>query len=297
MKAADFLYHRPRTVAEAVALLHDYGGDARILAGGQSLMPMVNMRLMRPAALIDINAIEGLDAVDLDTPEGAVLGTRLRYSTIETAGPIAARLPLLAQAARHVGDRQVRNRGTIGGSLVQADPAGNLPLAVLTLGARLRAVSRTGSRDIAIEDFFQGSYATALHAEELLTSIVIPRSPCHFAYAEIARRHNDFAVIAVAVVGECDAAGRWTGLRIGLGGVDDTPILAVGAMATGEGSALEETMIARMAEACATQANPADDMRASASYRRHLLSVHVARMLRRLRDEGSAPRHEMRKLA
>jgi len=289
MKAADFLYHRPGSVAEAAALLHDYGGDARILAGGQSLVPMLNLRLWRPAALIDINRIEGLDGIDL-LPDATVLGARLRYDRIEHDPRIADRLPLLARMIRSVGDRQVRHRGTVGGAMIQADPTGEMALGALVLGARLRLVSRAGERHVPAEEFFLGSYATAARPDEMLVSIRYPLQPAGFRFFEINRRHNDFAVLSIAVVGDRAADGTWHGLRIGLGGVDETPVLAREAIALAEGTTLDPGIAAAAAEAAAAAISPPDDIRASADYRRHLVTVHLARVLTSLSREGQEDR-------
>lgn len=292
MKPADFLYHRPASVEDAVRLLDEYDGGARILAGGQSLMPMMNMRLWRPQALIDINRIDGLDRIDALPSGETLLGARLRYHQIEESALIVRRLPLLAEVVTHVGDRQVRNRGTLGGSLVQADPAGNMPLATLTLGARLRLRSRRGTREVRVEAFFQGAYAAAIEPDEMLVELIFPPHPASSAFVEVARRHNDFAVLAIAVAGDRGPDGRWTGMRIGLGALHDTPVLAHAAMAAIEGSGLSDAAVQRAAEAVLADIRPQSDMRASADYRRHLAPIHLSRILARLRDgapEG-APR-------
>lgn len=288
MKPADFIYHRPERLDEALRLLAEYDGGARILSGGQSLMPMMNMRLVRPLALIDVNAIPDIAGVELRADGTAELGARVRYATIETSGEIARRLPLLKHVVGHVGDRQVRNRGTIGGSLAQADPAGNVPLAALALGARVVARSLRGEREIGIEDFFAGPYATALADDEMLVAVRFPTHPAAFAFTEIARRHNDFAVLSVAVAGNRDVHGIWSGLRIAIGGMHGTPVLAREAMAIGEAGDLSDAAIDAVATAALEPCAPASDMRASAEYRRHLLPIHVARTLRRMRDD--APR-------
>lgn len=287
MKAADFLYHRPQSVAQAVQLLSEYGGTARILSGGQSLMPMLNMRLWRPAALIDIGSVPGLDTIEVKGDE-TVLGARFGYSRIETDPIVANRLPLLARMILSVGDRQVRNRGTIGGALVQADPTGEMALGALMLGAKIQVQGAKGTRAIAAEDFFLGSYSTAIDPEELLVSITYPRHPDHFAFAEVTRRHNDFAVVSVAVAGDVDEAGCWRGLRVGLGGVDETPVLARRAMEAGEGTTLDTETIAAMAVTAAEDINPPDDIRASARYRRHLTRVYLTRMLASLAKNAAA---------
>lgn len=292
MKASDFIYHRAGSVAEVVKLLSDYAGSARILAGGQSLMPMMNLRLWRPSALIDIGAIPGLDGIEISGEE-TVLGASVRYFRIETDPVIGDRLPLLARMIRHVGDRQVRNRGTIGGSLVQADPTGEMPLAALTLGASVRVVGVRGTRSIALEEFFRGSYATAIDPEEILVEVRYPRHPRYFTFHEINRRHNDFAVVSLAVAGDRDNDGTWRNVRIGLGGVDEMPILARRAMACCEGTRLEARDIGEAAEAAAGEINPPSDVRASAEYRRHLTSVHLGRALTSLRAAVDGRREEI----
>jgi CO/xanthine dehydrogenase FAD-binding subunit len=289
MKAADFLYHRPRSVKQAVQLLSEYGGTARILSGGQSLMPMMNLRLWRPAALIDIGSVTELDTIEVKGEE-TVLGARFGYSRIETDPMIAKRLPLLARMIRSVGDRQVRNRGTIGGALVQADPTGEMALGTLILGATIHVQGKKEKREIAAEDFFLGSYATAIDPEEILVSVTYPRHPDHFAFAEINRRHNDFAVVSVALAGDVDAFGRWHRLRIGLGGVDETPVLARRAMEAGQGTTLDADTIAAMAAIAAEDITPPNDIRASAEYRRHLTRVYLTRMLTSLASDAATPK-------
>ena len=288
MKAADILYHRPRSVEQAVQLLSEYGGTARVLAGGQSLMPMMNLRLWRPAALIDIGSVAGLDTIETKGDQ-TVLGARFGYCRIEADPVVAKRLPLLARMILSVGDRQVRNRGTIGGALVQADPTGEMALGALTLGAVIEVQGKKGKRKIPAEDFFLGSYATAIDPEELLVSVTYPRHPGHFAFAEVNRRHNDFAVVSVAVAGDVDSSGRWTGLRIGLGGGDETPVLARRAMDEGEGTTLDAEAVATVVAAAVEDINPPDDIRASARYRRHLTRVYLTRMLATLARNTVTP--------
>jgi carbon-monoxide dehydrogenase medium subunit len=287
MKPAPFAYVRPASVDEALKALADHGGSARPLAGGQSLVPMLNMRLMRPAAIVDINRVAGLDAIAA-AGAGTTLGALVRYSTIERDPMVAERLPLLQQVTRWIGDRQVRNRGTIGGSLAQADPTGEMPLACLALDAAVVTRSTAGTRTIAIDDFIEGSYLTALEPDELITEVRFPAGPAACAFEEVGRRHNDFAVVSVAVTGTPAPDGRWSGVRIALTGVDDRPVLAAAAAAALEGSALEPDAIEAAAEACLEGADPPSDVRASADYRSHLAVRLVARVLARLRDERTA---------
>ena len=288
MKPAPFNYLRATSVAEATAHLSNYAGSARVLAGGQSLMPMLNMRLWQPTALIDINDIDELEDIVLDG-ERTLLGALVRYSTIERSETIAQRLPLLACIVRHIGDRQVRNRGTIGGSLVQGDPTGEMPLACLVLGAAVTVVGPQGERRIPLSSLYEGSYSTTLRNDELLTHVEFPVHPEHFAFAEVCRKHNDFAVLSVAATGSRRPDGRWHNVRIGLGGVADTPVLADGAAAGLNGTLLSDEDVASAAEASLQDIDPASDIRATAEYRRHLVPIHVRRVLSELRAHAMGP--------
>jgi carbon-monoxide dehydrogenase medium subunit len=287
VKAAAFAYHRPTSVAEAVAQLAEYGGSARVLAGGQSLVPMLNMRLWRPSALVDINEVDELDDVRVDG-ERTVLGALVRYSTLERSELIAERLPLLAQIVGHIGDRQVRNRGTLGGSLVQGDPTGEMPLACLVLGAVVTAVGPDGSRRIPVAELYEGSYATVLAPEELVTTVEFPAHPRHVAFGEVTRKHNDFAVLSVVATGDRGPDGRWYDVRVALGGVADTPVLATAAGGLLTGTELTDADLAAAAEAVMEVVDPPTDIRASAEYRRHLVPIHVRRVLAELRTAGTA---------
>jgi aerobic carbon-monoxide dehydrogenase medium subunit len=286
VKPAPFGYHRASSVADAVALLAAYEGSARVIAGGQSLVPMLNMRLLRPDALVDVNGLREL--ADVRTAgDTTTIGALIRYTTIEHSPILAGRLGLLATVVRHVGDRQVRNRGTIGGSLAQGDPTGEVPLACLVLGATVRVTGPAGGREVPVADLYQGSYATVLEPGEVLTEVVFPRHPGSFAFAEQCRRHNDFAVVSVAAVGDRQPDGTWARVRVGLGGVADKPVLAA-ASAVADGSRLSDQAISEAAEAALAVADPSSDVRASAEYRRHLVPVYVRRVLTELRSAGTA---------
>jgi aerobic carbon-monoxide dehydrogenase medium subunit len=287
MKPAPFGYHRAASVADAVTLLSAYEGSARVLAGGQSLMPMLNMRLIRPDALVDVNGLRELAEIR-PAPGSTALGALVRYSAIERSPLIAERLGLLTVMVRYVGDRQVRNRGTIGGSLVHGDPTGEMPLACLVLGAVIKVTGPAGRREVPAADLYQGSYATVLEPAEVVTEVVFPSAPRFFAFSEQCRRHNDFAVVSVAAVGDRRPDGTWTGVRIGLGGVADQPVLAAAAGEVLSGSRLSDESITEAAEAAAEIADPPSDVRASAQYRRHLVPVYVRRVLTELRLAASA---------
>jgi carbon-monoxide dehydrogenase medium subunit len=238
---------------------------------------------MQLSTLVDINRLPGLDevkAVGADT----IFGPMVRYAAIERLPLVSERLALLKHVVRYVGDPQVRNRGTIGGSLAQADPTGEVPLVCLALNATIVASSVSGSRQIPIEDFLLGSYTTALEPEEMLTEIRFPLAPDHFAFLERSRKHNDFAVINVAAVGRRDAGGRWSDVRIALGGVEDRAVLATDAAILLDGTLLEDEAIAEAAQSALTIVDPPSDVRASAEYRRHLVPVYVRRALTMLRE-------------
>ncbi len=285
MKPGPLGYHRATSVPHAVQLLSAYEGTARVIAGGQSLVPMLNMRLIQPDALIDVNGVAELAGIRT-AGDATVLGALVRYTAIEESPLIAERLGLLARMVRHVGDRQIRNRGTIGGSLAQGDPTGEMPLACLVLGARVTVTGPGGRRELPVADLYLGSYATVLEPCEVLTEITFPRAPAHFAFAEQCRRHNDFAVVSVAAVGDRGPDGRWAGVRVGLGGVADQPVLAAAAGAAASGSWLTDDVIAEAAPAALEVADPPSDVRASADYRRHLVPIYVRRVLTQLRGAG-----------
>jgi carbon-monoxide dehydrogenase medium subunit len=214
-----------------------------------------------------------------------VIGALTRYARLETSDIVRRRLPLLHTMVKHVGDRQVRNRGTIGGSLGQADPTGEIPLACLVLGARVVAESSAGSRVIEAGDLFETSYTTTLRPEEMITSVRFPRAPECFAFTERCRRHNDFAVLSVAVAGT-PASGGWTDVRVALGGVADRPVLVPEAAGLLDGTDLNDDVIERAARACLGVIDPPDDIRASAEYRTHLVPIEVRRTLREMREKA-----------
>jgi aerobic carbon-monoxide dehydrogenase medium subunit len=286
VKPAVFAYHRPTSVAEAVAHLGEHAGGARVLAGGQSLVPMLNMRLWRPAALVDINDVDELDDITVDG-DRTVLGALVRYSTVERSALVAERLPLLSRIVTHIGDRQVRNRGTVGGALVQGDPTGEMPLACLVLGAVVTAVGPRGTRRIPLAEFYTGSYATALELDELVTAVEFPRHPQHVAFGEMCRKHNDFAVLSVVATGDRGDDGRWQNVRIALGGVADTPVLAAAAGDALAGTELTDADLETAAQAALEVIDPPTDVRATAEYRRHLVPVYVRRVLTELRAAGA----------
>jgi carbon-monoxide dehydrogenase medium subunit len=288
MKPAPFGYHPASTVEEAVTHLMAYEGSARAIAGGQSLVPMLNMRLLRPDALVDLDGVRSLRSLATDASDATSFGAMVRYTTIERSPVVARHLPLLSQVVRHIGDRQVRNRGTIGGSLAHGDPTAEMGLACLALGASVRVTGPTGSREIRVSDLYEASYASVLDPCEVLTEVLVPKAPAHFGFVECCRRHNDFAVVSVACVGDRSEDGRWSAIRIALGGVADVAVLADAAAAAVEGSLLGDAEIGEAAQAADEVVDPPSDIRASAEYRRHLVPVYVRRALVAMRQSAES---------
>jgi aerobic carbon-monoxide dehydrogenase medium subunit len=286
MKAAAVAYRRVSTLPEALALLAG-DADARVLSGGQSLLPMLNMRLLRPDILLDIAGLAELRTVR--EHDGVLsLGALVTYRELERSALIAAKAPLLSQAVRHVGDLQVRNRGTIGGSIAQADPTAELPLACLVLDGRVTVASVRGSRQVDLADFLLGPYETALADDELVTEVQVSAGPGRSAFAEATRRHNDFAIVSAAAAGVVAADGRIERLSAGLGGVADTVVLVPGAAAAVTGRQPDEEVVAAAVEVCQTEISPISDIRASADYRRHLAGEYFRRVVLELcRGEGA----------
>jgi len=275
MKPAPFRYARPATAAEAVALLASSPGEAKLLAGGQSLVPLLNMRLVRPAILVDLNGARELERIDAAPRGGLVLGALVRHADLATSPLVRERAPLLAEAARHVGHAAIRNRGTLGGSLAHADPAAELPAALLALDATLGLLGPRGTRRVAVADFFRGLLATALADDELLAEVTVPATPRGWGFGEIARRLGDFALAGVAA--SLDAHGH--ACVVGFG-VADRPVRLRAAEAIAATAPRDEAMPARAGRAAAADCDPASDVHASAAYRRHLATVLTEDALR-----------------
>ncbi|HSF04545.1 MAG TPA: xanthine dehydrogenase family protein subunit M [Methylomirabilota bacterium] len=278
MKPAPFEYTRARTIDEALGwLVRD--AEAKLLAGGQSLVPLMNLRLARPSRLIDINPVAGLASIAAAPDGGLVIGALTRHCELVTSALIRERAPLLAAAAAHVGHRAIRNRGTLGGSLAHADPAAELPAAVLALGATLVGAGPGGRRRIAADDFFLGPFATALAAQEILTEIEVPPQRHHaWGFAEIARRAGDFAIAGVCAV--LGSEGRPAAARLVAFGADDRPIRLTASEKLLTGATVTPDGAAAAAGAATRCVSPADDVHASADYRRHLVGVLTERVLR-----------------
>ncbi len=276
MKPAGFDYVAPPTVEPAVGALEDGGGDARILAGGQSLVPAMNARLARPALLIDINRIAGLDAIAADSTHLAV-GALVRHHMMAISPAVAAASPLLARAAMAIGHDAIRRRGTVCGRLAHADPAAQWPMMACLFDAELVAQGPRGRRRIAARDFFRGVFETGLASDEMLVEVrfarpaVDERGALRWSW----RRHGDFVIGAVALRVLRDAHGRVAMLRAVAGGFAAAPVDLSAAIAPALGSAPDPARIAALASGAGFE--PLSDLRASAAYRRDLLPVLVAR--------------------
>lgn len=280
MKPAPFKYLRPHTLQDALAAKAAYGDDARFLAGGQSLVPTMNFRLAQPAVLIDINNVPDLDGIARDGT-AIRIGARTRYVSLGQDEALRSTQPLVSEALPHIAHPQIRNRGTIGGSLAHADPASEMPAIVRTLGGRLHARSITGERWISADAFFVGALTTALTADEMLTEIELPDLPpgSGTCFMEVARRRGDFALMGVAAVVSLDADGSCAAARIGLCNAGDRPWLATTAARMLTGQRLTSGVIAEAARAAAADIKPEGSVHASAAYQRHLAGVLTRRAL------------------
>jgi len=275
-----FEYVAPETLDDALALLREHGDDAKILAGGQSLIPILHYRLARPRVVIDINALP-LGAIAADDG-GIRLGALVRYHELEDSDVIARRCPVLAGAARLIGNVRVRTLGTVGGSLAHADPAAELPAVMTALDARLTVASASGRRSLAAGEFFTGPLTTALAADEVVTDIEIPATPRHgWAVEELSRRAGDFAIVSAVALVSLDRSGRVDDVRIAFGGVGDRPVHARAAEAALRGLEPTPEALARGAEAARDALDPPSDAFVSGAYRRHVAGVLCRRALTR----------------
>jgi carbon-monoxide dehydrogenase medium subunit len=285
MKPAPFRYFAPRSLEEALAIFAEHGDDAKVLAGGQSLVPAMNFRLAQPAVLVDLNPVVELAFV---TAGSAALriGAMTRQRTVERSAEVARLAPLAHLAMPFIAHAQIRNRGTIGGSLAHADPAAELPAVALALDARFRLRRRDGERWVAAADFYTGLFATALEPGEVLVEIELPAAAPRtgWSFQEFSRRHGDFALAGVAAGVTMGDDGRCARARIALLGVGERATLAeraasllVGAVASERG--FDVAVLQSTAEAVAADLDPPADIHASADFRRHLTRVLVGRAL------------------
>jgi len=294
VKPAPLDHAAPTTVGEAVALLNDPEREAVALAGGQSLMPMLNLRLARPDLLVDLTRIEGLDHIR-ESGGWIEMGAMATKRAVERSSLVRERQPMWHEATLQIGHPQIRNRGTVGGSMAQADPAAEYPAAAVALGGEVKAVGPSGERTIPATEFFLGYLTTALAPGEILTEVRVPVLPPGrgWAFREVCRRHGDFAMAGTAVTVDLDASGRCTATRIALFGVGPVPSRAVEAEKIVDGEAPGEEVFERAGRAAAGAIDePLADVHASADYRRNLAAVLTGRALaqavtRAARPEGS----------
>lgn len=280
MKPPKFEYYKPATLEEALNLLEEAGDDGKIIAGGQSLVPIMNMRLASPKCLIDINGLEELSYIK-NEDNTLKIGTLTRQSDVEQSEMVANVCGLLAEAITQIGHVQTRNRGTIGGSIVHADPSAELPLALLTLNGSVQITSKDEVRTVAAEDFFITYLTTDIMPTEVLTEVTIPlmEEKSGYSFQEIARRHGDFALVAAACHMTVDDEGLITAVRLALGGVEAIPLLIGDAEDILTGEQLSDSLLAQVTESVEMESDPESDLHASSEYRTHLAKVLTKRVL------------------
>lgn len=279
MKPAPFSYYCPETLDEAVHLLDEHGDDGKILAGGQSLMPLMSLRLARPAVIVDMNRVPGLDRIAANG-DGLSIGALTRQRALERNADLAANSPLLAAAVPLIGHFQIRNRGTVGGSLVHADPASELPAVSMALGADFVLASAGGERVVSADDFYLGYMATACEANEVLTEVRVPawKPGRLWAIDEVARRKGDFAMVGVALWADMDGTAC-ADSRITLFGVGGRPVRVEKAEQRLKGAALDDATLKDVERIVFEELDPDSDIHASALYRKEVGGVLTRRAL------------------
>lgn len=280
MKPPPFTYHAPADVDEALATLDALGEDGKVLAGGQSLIPLLNMRLAAPAHLVDISRIAALDDVDV-TDDAVIVGAAVRHSTLEHHAAATGAVPLLRQALRHVAHPVIRNRGTVCGSIAHADPAGELTAVLALLGGTVRVMHLGADpRDVAAPDFFIAPLESSLQPGDLVTSVRFPRPPpgTGSAFVELARRHGDYALCGLAATVTLDDDGAVTGARVGAISIHPTPLVVdcTGALA---GRPPDADAVGAAGELVDAASDPAPDLHATIAYRRQLTRVLTGRAI------------------
>ena len=278
MKLPDFDYHSPTSLDEAITLMAT--PNARVLAGGQSLLAIMAFRLAAPSALVDLRKIKGLDHIEF-TQDTIHLGPMVRWRDVERHEGLAAALPMLTQAMEHVAHYQIRNRGTVGGSLAHADPAAEFPGIAVTCDARIHLAGTAGQRVVAAADLFVGPLETCLQDGEIITSIELPCWPQarRWAFEEFSQRRGDFALAGVALFYDLDGEHRVQNVHIGVIGATDRPRRLANAEAALNGQALSDEVIAKACAAASAEINPPSDIHGSAEYRRSLVGTLLQRAL------------------
>jgi CO/xanthine dehydrogenase FAD-binding subunit len=281
MKPAPFEYFAPASVDETLELLNEHGDEAKILAGGQSLMPLMNMRLARPRVIVDINRLSDLERITATAEGGLAIGALARHRAVEKSALVRDRNPLLAAAMPLIGHFQIRNRGTIGGSIVHADPAAELPALSLLLECEFCLARKAGVRTIPAADFFLGYLATAIEPGELLTEIRFPkwRDGAAWSIDEITRRKGDFALVGVALSAELDGQANLQDAAIVMFGVGGKPQRIASAEAVLKGRRIDGNVLNELSQAIAGELDPDSDVHASAAYRKEVGGVLARRAL------------------
>ena len=276
-----FSYHRPATVADAVKLLADLGDEARPLAGGHSLVPMMKLRLATPAHLVDLHGVASLKGISRDGNK-VTIGAMTTQHELLASEEIAKSLPILHETALLIADPQVRYRGTIGGNVANGDPGNDMPALMMTLGASYQLQGPNGTREIVAGDFYQGAYFTALEPGEILTSVTIAVPPAGhgYAYEKLKRKVGDYATAAAAVVLTM-ASGKVATCTIGLTNLHETPLLATDAAKAVIGTSLDVASLKKAAQAAEAIMSPAADARGPVEYRKHVGGIMVTRALQR----------------
>jgi carbon-monoxide dehydrogenase medium subunit len=274
MIASPFDYFRPQTIEEATALLELHGADAKVLAGGHSLVPAMKLRLAQPKTIIDISRLAGLAYIREDGGKIAI-GAMTTHHDLESSALLREQCPLLPEVAGQIGDVQVRNKGTIGGSVAHADPAADWPAAILALEAELEITGPTGQRVVAASDFFVEMMQTAIQSNEILCEIRVPKTPASVAYVKFAQKASGFAIAGVAAV--VDKAAKT--VRVGITGIAPKPYRAQAVEAALRGKPLATDTIAQAARKAAEGMDPLNDIHASAEFRAHLAQVNTRRAL------------------
>jgi aerobic carbon-monoxide dehydrogenase medium subunit len=282
-----FEYVSPRSVDDAVALMAEYGDKAKLLAGGQSLIPIMKLRLASPQVVVDLNRIPALGGIR-EEGGGVVIGAMTRHQEIERSETIRAMYPVLAEAGAQLADPLVRNRGTIGGSLAHADPASDWGTTLLALGAELGIRGPKGQRTVSIDDFFRDPFTTALASNELLTDIRLSKPAPHSggAYTKLKRKTGDFATVSVAVNLAVDGGSKLHAARVALGGVGPTPLRAHHVEKALGGAPADATSVSRAAQLAPDDARPTDDLRGSVAYKKAMVEVYTRRALTRALDRA-----------
>ena len=289
MKPAPFMYAAAENVEDAISVLAEHGDEAKVLAGGQSLLPLMNLRLARPGVLVDINRISALDGIARNG--GLTIGATTRHAAVLRSAEVRAYAPIITEALRFVGHAGIRSRGTVGGSIAHGDPAGELPAVLLALGGEVTVQGPNGERRIAADDLFVSSFTTSLADDEILTSVhfPMPAPDGRWAFHEVARRHGDFALVGVAAVAETDESGTVREARISLLGVADRPLRVAAAEQAVAGRQLgDETAADEAGRRAAEDLDPPTDVHGTSAYRKQAAEALVRRALKTMSTQGGA---------